>query len=57
MFKIVEKNNTSAVHCICDSIERARHWLYVKAPFYAENGFFTDKTLTADSFMIVGKVL
>ena len=53
MFKIVEKHNHLAVHCICDSLERANHWLYVKAPFYVENGFFMDKTLTADSFTII----
>jgi len=53
MFKIVEKNNRLAVHCICDSLERAKHWLYVKAPFYADNGYFMDKTLNADSFIII----
>jgi hypothetical protein len=53
MFKIVEKNNPLAVHCLCDTLERAKHWLYVKAPFYVENGFFMDKTLTPDSFTII----
>lgn len=53
MFKIVEKNNNLAVHCVFDSLERAKHWLYVKAPFYVDNGFFMDKTLGADSFVIV----
>lgn len=53
MFKIVEIKNPKAVHCVCDSLERAKHWLYVKAPFYAENGFFMDKTLNASSFTII----
>jgi hypothetical protein len=53
MFKVVEKQNPWAVHCVCDSLERAKHWLYVKAPFYAENGYFMDKSLTASSFTII----
>ena len=53
MFKIIEKDNPLAVHCICDSIERARYWLTVLAPLYVTRGYFSDKSLTADSFMIV----
>jgi len=53
MFKIVEKNNYFAVHCLCDSLERAQHWIDVKAVEYCLRGYFTDKTLTPESFMIV----
>ncbi len=53
MFKIVEKQNPLAVHCICDTLERALHWLHVKAPEYVKRGYFADKTLTADSFTII----
>lgn len=51
-YKIIEKNNLNAVHAICDTLERARHWVEVKAPEYARKGYFMDKTLTADSFTI-----
>lgn len=53
MYKIVEKNNPLAVHCLCDSLERAQHWIDVKAVEYCLNGYFMDKTLTPESFMIV----
>jgi len=53
MFKIVEKQNPLAVHCLCDTIERAQHWIYTLAPIYVARGYFTDKTLTVDSFTIV----
>lgn len=52
-YKIVEKNNHHAVHAICDTEERAKAWIHEKAPVYCEKGYFTDKTLTPDSFMIV----
>ena len=51
-YKVVEKQNPLAVHAICDSRERAQFWVDVKAPEYAAKGYFTDKTLTADSFTI-----
>jgi hypothetical protein len=53
MFKVVEKQNPLAVHCLCDNRERAQYWIDVKAPEYAAKGYFDDKTLTADSFTIV----
>ena len=53
MYKIVEKQNPLAVHAICDTLERAQHWLTVNAPEYVVRGYFIDKTLTADSFVIV----
>ena len=53
MYKIVEKQNPLAVHAICDTLARAQHWLNVNAPEYVARGYFSDKTLTADSFVIV----
>jgi hypothetical protein len=53
MFRIVEKRNPLAVHAICDTLERAQHWLTVLAPAYVAKGYFIDKTLTVDSFVIV----
>lgn len=52
MYKIVEKNNPLAVHCICDTLDRAEDWINVKAPEYCQKGYFMDKTLTPDSFTI-----
>ena len=52
MFKVIEKNNPNAVHCICHSRERAERWIAVNAPEYCRKGYFMDKTLTADSFTI-----
>ena len=54
-YLIVEKSNPLAIHCICDTLERAQHWLSVTAPLYVAKGYFTDKTLTADSFTIKTK--
>jgi len=52
MYKVVEKLNPLAVHCVCDTLERAQHWIDVTARLYVAKGYFTDKTLTADSFTI-----
>lgn len=54
-FKVVEKKNKNAVHCISDSRERAEHWIKVTAPIYIKREYFTDKTLTVDSFEILPK--
>jgi len=51
-YVIIEKANPLAVHCICDTRERAQHWIDVSAPVYVARGYFMDKTLTADSFTI-----
>lgn len=53
MFKVVEKNNPLALHCIADTLDRAEHWIKVNAPYYCARGYFMDKTLTPDSFMII----
>lgn len=53
MFKVIEKSNPLAVHAVCDSRERAQYWIDVKAPEYCERGYFSDKTLTPDSFTIL----
>ena len=52
-YKIVEKKNPLAVHGYFHCLERAQHWLIVNAPMYCAKGYFTDKTLTPDSFTIV----
>ena len=52
-FKVVEKSNPLAVHCICCTRERAEHWINTLAPLYVARGYFSDKSLTADSFAIV----
>jgi hypothetical protein len=52
MFKVVEKDNPLAVHCICDTMERAERWINVNAVEYCQKGYFMDKTLTPESFTI-----
>lgn len=54
-YYIVEKNNHLAVHAVCDTLERAYHWINVKAPEYVSKGYFIDKSLTANSFAIATK--
>jgi len=51
-FYVVEKQNPKAVHCVCDTLERAQHWINTLAPLYVAKGFFVDKTLTAHSFTV-----
>ena len=53
MFKIVEKRNHNAIHCICDSLESAELWINEKAVEYCQKGYFMDKTLTPNDFEIV----
>lgn len=52
-FKIVEKQNKLAVHGLFYTRERAEHHLIHVIPEYCARGFFMDKTLTPESFVIV----
>lgn len=52
MFKVIEKDNPLAVHGLFDTLERAQYWIDTKAPEYYLKGYFTDKTLTPESFTI-----
>ncbi len=49
---IVERNNPLAVHGYFDSIDRAELHLKNKIPEYVARGYFMDKTLTAQDFVI-----
>lgn len=51
-YYVVEKKNPLAVHCIADTRERAEHWINNNAPLYCARGYFMNKTLTPESFMI-----
>ena len=53
MFKVVEKNNPLALHCIAETLDRAEEWSKVSGACYCARGYFMDKTLTPDSFMII----
>jgi len=53
MFKIVEIKNQLAVHAIFSTLERAEEFLKETIPLYVERGYFTDKTLTPESFKII----
>jgi hypothetical protein len=55
MWKIVEKLNPNAVHGIFDSLARAERHLAEIIPVYVERGYFSDKSLRADSFEIKGR--
>jgi len=51
-YKVVEKKNPLAVHCIADTLDRAEYWIKIYAPEYCAKGIFMDKTLTPDCFTI-----
>jgi len=51
-FRIVERNNKLAVHGLFDSLDSAQHHLQVNIPMYVARGYFMDKTLRADDFVI-----
>lgn len=52
-YAIVEKANHLAVHGIFDSRERAEAFLRETIPMHVARGYFTDKTLRADSFEVI----
>lgn len=52
-YKIVEKNNKLAVHGHFNTLERAERHLKEIIPLYCKRGYFTDKSLTPDSFEIL----
>ncbi len=55
MFEIREKLNPLALHAICETLDRAERWISLNAVEYCAKGYFMDKTLTPDSFMISEK--
>jgi len=53
MFAIVEKDNENAVHGLFYSKEKAEHHIENTIPGYVAKGYFTNKSLTADSFKVI----
>jgi hypothetical protein len=53
MWWIIEKDNPLAVHGIFDTEARAWEFLRETVPEYCRRGFYSDKTLTPDSFTVV----
>ena len=51
-YYVVEKKNPLAVHCIADTRERAEHWINNNALLYCARGYFMNKALMPESFMI-----
>jgi hypothetical protein len=51
--KVVEKKNPLAVHGLFYTIALAENHLHNVIPDYVRRGYFMDKTLTEDDFMIV----
>lgn len=52
-FLIVEKSNHLSVHGIFSTKERAELFLSEDIPFYVAKSYFSDKTLTSNSFEII----
>jgi len=52
-FKMVEKDNPLALHALFDTKERGEKHLAEMVPIYCKHGYYTDKTLTPESFEIV----
>lgn len=51
-FKIVEKKNPLALHGLFMTYETAEKHLKITIPEYVRKGYFMDKTLRADDFVI-----
>ncbi len=52
-YKLVEKSNHHAVHGIFSDEQSAQRHLTEVIPLYVERRYFTDKSLTKDSFEII----
>ena len=48
-YKVIEKDNPLAVHCITWSEESGKAWI----ERYGDSGIFMNKTLTKESFKVV----
>jgi hypothetical protein len=48
-YKVIEKDNHLAVHCLTWSEERGQQWI----ERYGDSKMFDDKTLTKSSFIVV----
>ena len=51
-YYIAERRNPLAIHAIFDSLDRAERHLREVIPVYVARGYFTDKTLRAEDFVI-----
>lgn len=51
-YKIIEKKNPLAVHALFSDSKRAERYLKETIPYYVAEGFFMDKSLTANDFEI-----
>ena len=52
-YLVVEKLNHLHVHAHCDTAESAQQWITSYAPEYCKKGYFMDKSLTPESFVIL----
>ncbi len=53
-WKLVEKKNRHACHGLFISKESAERHLLETIPIYCNRGYFMDKTLTPESFEVIG---
>lgn len=51
-YGIYEKKNKFALHMICDTKKRAEFHLANTIPEYVKKSYYSDKTLTVDSFEV-----
>lgn len=54
-WRVIEKDNPLAVHAVCDSRAGAERWVRELAPLYCARGYFANKALRPDSFVIQEK--
>lgn len=53
MFKVIEKDHPLHVHAICSSLASAQQWIAELAPQYCAKGYFMNKSLTPESFVVI----
>ncbi len=51
--RIVERKDPLAVHGLFDSLDRAERHLREVIPLYVQRGYFMDKTLMPEDFIIL----
>ena len=52
-FALIERNNPNALHGLFYTRERAEYHLAHNVPVYCARGFYMDKSLTPDDFIVV----
>lgn len=56
-YALVERDNPLTLHGLFDTLASAERHLAQSIPLYVSRGYFMDKTLTTESFVIVERPL